>query len=41
LPLRWLRNTGMALFDRAPLRKSGVMRQAMGLSGELPSLARG
>lgn len=41
LPLRWLRNTGMALFDRAPLLKSGVMRQAMGLSGELPSLARG
>lgn len=41
LPLRWLRNTGMALFDRAPMLKSRVMRQAMGLDGELPSLARG
>lgn len=41
LPLRWLRNTGMQLFDRAPRLKAGVMRQAMGLGGELPSLARG
>lgn len=41
LPLRWLRNTGMQLFERAPRLKAGVMRQAMGLSGELPALARG
>lgn len=40
LPLRWLRNAGMTLFDQAPMVKSGVMRRAMGLSGELPSLAR-
>jgi len=40
LPLRWLRNTGMQLFERAPLLKARVMRQAMGLDGELPSLAR-
>ena len=40
LPLRWLRNTGMQLFEHAPRLKAGVMRQAMGLGGELPSLAR-
>ncbi len=41
LPLRWLRNAGMQLFDRAPLVKAEVIRRAMGLSGELPTLARG
>lgn len=40
LPLRWLRNAGMTLFDQTPLVKAQVMRRAMGLSGELPSLAR-
>ncbi|MEH6491419.1 FAD-dependent monooxygenase [Halopseudomonas sp.] len=41
LPLRWLRNAGMQLFDSAPLLKTEVIRRAMGLSGELPALARG
>ncbi|MEH6563970.1 MAG: FAD-dependent monooxygenase [Halopseudomonas sp.] len=40
LPLRWLRNAGMKMFDQAPMIKSEVMRRAMGLSGELPTLAR-
>lgn len=40
LPLRWLRNAGMQLFDTAPLLKAEVIRRAMGLSGERPSLAR-
>ena len=40
LPLRWLRNAGMTLFDQTPLVKAQVMRRAMGLTGELPSLAR-
>tara|TARA_R110002033_G_scaffold41074_4_gene81622 strand:- start:1818 stop:3071 length:1254 start_codon:yes stop_codon:yes gene_type:complete len=40
LPLRWLRNAGMTIFDQAPLIKAEVMRRAMGVSGELPSLAR-
>ena len=40
LAVRWLRNAGMQLFERAPLLKARVMRQAMGLDGELPSLAR-
>lgn len=31
LPLRWLRNTGMSLFDRSPAIKHRIMKQAMGL----------
>ena len=40
LGLRLLRNTGMKLFDRLGPVKNQVMREAMGLSGELPGLAR-
>ncbi|UAW98850.1 FAD-dependent monooxygenase [Halopseudomonas nanhaiensis] len=40
LPLRWIRNTGMRLLDGQSLLKGGIMRRAMGLAGELPSLAR-
>ncbi len=39
LPLRWIRNTGMRLLDRQGAVKAGIMRQAMGVSGRLPSLA--
>jgi len=31
LPLRWLRNAGMAGLDRSLLLKSRVMRAAMGV----------
>jgi 2-octaprenylphenol hydroxylase len=40
LGLRLLRNTGMRIFDRLGPVKNQVMREAMGLSGELPGLAR-
>ena len=39
LPLRWVRNAGMRLLDGQPLLKGGIMRRAMGLSGDLPALA--
>ena len=40
LPIRWLRNTGMScLNDLEPL-KNRVAANAMGLSGDLPALAR-
>lgn len=40
LPLRWLRNAGMNLVDQHSLIKGQLMRQAMGLQGDLPPLAR-
>ncbi len=40
LPVRWLRNTGMALFDGIPPLKALAARQAMGLDGDLPDLCR-
>ncbi|QJD59291.1 2-octaprenyl-3-methyl-6-methoxy-1,4-benzoquinol hydroxylase [Pseudomonas sp. gcc21] len=40
LPLRWIRNTGMRLLDGQELIKGGIIRRAMGLSGELPALAQ-
>lgn len=40
LPVRWLRNTGMALLDGAAPLKVLVARQAMGLDGDLPALCR-
>ncbi len=40
-PLRWARNLGLSLTDRAPPVKHELMRRAMGLAGELPALARG
>ena len=39
-PLRWLRNTGLTLVDRAVPVKAMLTRQAMGLEGDLPALAR-
>ncbi|WP_181129498.1 2-octaprenyl-3-methyl-6-methoxy-1,4-benzoquinol hydroxylase [Pseudomonas capeferrum] len=40
LPLRWLRNTGLKWVDRLPEAKALFVRQALGLSGDLPELAR-
>ena len=39
--LRWLRNAGLRLADRHHLLKSLFVRQALGLEGDLPELARG
>lgn len=39
-PLTWLRNTGLALTNRAGPVKHELIRRAMGLSGERPTLAR-
>lgn len=38
--LRRLRGLGLRLFDRTPALKHEVMRRALGLTGELPALAR-
>jgi 2-octaprenylphenol hydroxylase len=40
-PLRVLRNIGLALADNAVPAKNLMMRRALGLSGDLPRLARG
>jgi len=40
LPLRWLRNAGMRLLDDQGFLKAGIMRRAMGPTGDLPALAR-
>jgi 2-octaprenylphenol hydroxylase len=40
LPLRWLRNTGLNWVEKAPGAKALFVRQALGLSGDLPELAR-
>jgi 2-octaprenylphenol hydroxylase len=40
LPLRLLRNVGLSLADRLPEAKALFIRQALGLSGDLPDLAR-
>ena len=40
LPLRWLRNTGLKLVNQMPEAKAAFVRQALGLSGDLPELAR-
>lgn len=40
LPLRWLRNTGLKLVNKIPEAKATFVRQALGLSGDLPELAR-
>ncbi|WQG59640.1 2-octaprenyl-3-methyl-6-methoxy-1,4-benzoquinol hydroxylase [Pseudomonas sp. RTB3] len=39
LPLRWLRNTGLKWVDSLPEAKAMFVRQALGLSGDLPELA--
>ncbi|RMQ45628.1 2-octaprenyl-3-methyl-6-methoxy-1,4-benzoquinol hydroxylase [Pseudomonas cichorii] len=40
LPLRWLRNTGLKVVNQMPEAKAMFVREALGLSGELPELAR-
>jgi 2-octaprenylphenol hydroxylase len=40
LPLRLLRNTGLSLVQRLPDAKAAFVRQAMGLGGDLPALAK-
>lgn len=40
LPLRWLRNTGLKMVNRMPEAKALFVREALGLSGDLPELAR-
>jgi len=40
LPLRWLRNSGLKLVQQMPEAKAMFVRQALGLSGDLPELAR-
>ncbi|QGZ28900.1 2-octaprenyl-3-methyl-6-methoxy-1,4-benzoquinol hydroxylase [Stutzerimonas stutzeri] len=40
LPLRWLRNTGLKAMQAMPEAKALFVRQALGLSGDLPVLAR-
>ena len=40
LPLRWLRNAGLKGVDAFPEAKAIFVRQALGLSGDLPELAR-
>lgn len=40
LPLRWLRNAGLNWVDELPEAKALFVRQALGLSGDLPELAR-
>nr|WP_298110573.1 2-octaprenyl-3-methyl-6-methoxy-1,4-benzoquinol hydroxylase [uncultured Pseudomonas sp.] len=40
LPVRWLRNAGLNWVDELPEAKALFVRQALGLSGDLPELAR-
>jgi 2-octaprenylphenol hydroxylase len=40
LPLRWLRNSGLKWVEQLPEAKALFVRQALGLSGDLPDLAR-
>ena len=41
LPVKLLRNLGLGLAERILPVKNKVMRNAMGLEGNLPKLARG
>ena len=40
LTLRWLRNTGLKVVDGSAQAKALFVRQALGLTGDLPALAR-
>lgn len=40
LPVRWLRNAGLNCVDDLPEAKALFVRQALGLAGDLPELAR-
>lgn len=40
LPVRWLRNAGLKLVDQMPEAKALFVREALGLTGDLPALAK-
>lgn len=40
LPFRWLRNAGMQLLGKHTLIKKQMIRQAMGLSGDIPEIMK-
>ncbi|WP_213878264.1 2-octaprenyl-3-methyl-6-methoxy-1,4-benzoquinol hydroxylase [Pseudomonas sp. dw_358] len=40
LPVRWLRNSGLKWVEQMPEAKALFVRQALGLSGDLPYIAR-
>ncbi|MEE9678141.1 2-octaprenyl-3-methyl-6-methoxy-1,4-benzoquinol hydroxylase [Pseudomonas moraviensis] len=40
LPLRWLRNAGLKLVEQMPEAKALFVREALGLTGDLPTLAK-
>ncbi|MDE1168558.1 MAG: 2-octaprenyl-3-methyl-6-methoxy-1,4-benzoquinol hydroxylase [Pseudomonas sp.] len=40
LPVRWLRNSGLKWVEQLPEAKAVFVRQALGLSGDLPELAK-
>jgi 2-octaprenylphenol hydroxylase len=40
LPVRWLRNAGLKMVNQLPEAKALFVREALGLSGDLPELAR-
>ena len=40
LPLRWLRNAGLKMVEQMPEAKALFVREALGLTGDLPALAR-
>ncbi|WP_409526341.1 UbiH/UbiF/VisC/COQ6 family ubiquinone biosynthesis hydroxylase [Nitrincola sp. MINF-07-Sa-05] len=40
LPVKWLRNAGLAVADKLPIAKPHVIKLAMGLEGPLPALAK-
>eukprot|EP01132_Coremiostelium_polycephalum_P020911 gene20911-24852_t len=40
LPLRWLRNAGLKVVEQMPEAKALFVRQALGLTGDLPALAK-
>lgn len=39
-PAQWIRNTGLDLTNSLPFAKNLIMKKAMGLTGDLPKLAR-
>ncbi len=40
LPVRWLRNAGLKLVEQMPEAKALFVREALGLTGDLPALAK-
>jgi 2-octaprenylphenol hydroxylase len=40
LPVRWLRNTGLKMVEKMPEAKALFVREALGLTGDLPALAK-